>query len=214
MTTFAPAGGRRAQNLFLHLRGYGQSGRGLFFINRGETLGLVGESGCGKSVTALSIMRLIPRPRARIVGGPDHFSTAQTWLNLSAGEMREHPRQSHLHDLPGADDLPQPGLHHRRPDRRDVPAPQWPGQAGEPGTGPSKCSGRCRSRRPEKRVREYPHQLSGGMRQRAMIAMALCLQARPAHRRRADHRPGRDHPGPDPRSHAGSCKENSARPSC
>ena len=70
-------------------------------LNRGETLGIVGESGCGKSVTSLSIMRLIAQP-GEIVEG-------EVWLRgldiLSLSEERDapHTRQPHLHDLPAAD---------------------------------------------------------------------------------------------------------------
>src|ERR1700733_284024 len=70
-----------------------------FTVRRGETLAIVGESGCGKSVTALSIMRLVPDPPGRGRDAPD-------------------PRQSHLDDLSGADDLAQSGDADRRPDHR------------------------------------------------------------------------------------------------
>jgi energy-coupling factor transporter ATP-binding protein EcfA2 len=87
-----------------------------FDLARGGTLGLVGESGCGKSITALAAMRLIPQPPGRITAG-------QVWLDgrellaLPEREMRD-PRQPHLDDLPGADDLAEPRVHGGRPDRR------------------------------------------------------------------------------------------------
>ena len=72
-------------------------------MRRGETLAIVGESGCGKSVTALSIMRLVPDPPGRIVGGAVMLDGTDL-LALDEAEMRTDPRQSHLDDLPGADD--------------------------------------------------------------------------------------------------------------
>ena len=143
-----------------------------FALERGETLAIVGESGCGKSVTALSLLRLIADPPGRIVGG----SVRLDGVDLDRprrGRHARHPRQRHLHDLPGADDLAQPGDDHRPADRRGAdpaPAPVAPGGAGKRAIEMLQLVG---IPEPEQRVKEYPHQLSGGMRQRAMIAMAL-----------------------------------------
>ena len=141
-------------------------------LDRGETLGVVGESGCGKSVTALSIMRLVPPTSGRIVAGSIRFDDKEL-LTLRSGRDARDPRQSDRHDLPGADDEPQSG-HDRGPaDRRNRRA----------------CTSICRGARrcdraiemltlvkipePRRRAGEYPHQLSGGMRQRVMIAIAM-----------------------------------------
>ena len=88
-----------------------------FHVKRGETLAIVGESGCGKSVSALSIMRLVPNPPGRIVGG-EILLEGTDLLALDEAEMRADPGQPHLHDLPGADDLAQSGDPDRRPDQR------------------------------------------------------------------------------------------------
>ena len=108
-------------------------------VHRGETLGIVGESGCGKSVTALSIMRLIPTPPGRIVGGEILLEGADL-LALSADQMRQIRGNRISHDLPGADDLPQPGLHHRQPDhgRRSSCTSRWTGRDGARER-PSRC---------------------------------------------------------------------------
>src|SRR5215472_848722 len=76
-------------------------------VAKGKTLGIVGESGCGKSVLSLSVMRLVPQP-GRITAGKIMFD----------GRDARHPRQPHRHDLPGADDITEPRLHCRRPDHR------------------------------------------------------------------------------------------------
>ena len=72
-------------------------------LARGETLGVVGESGCGKSVTALSIMRLVPPAAGRIVAGSIRFDGTEL-LDAAAGADARDPRQPDQHDLPGADD--------------------------------------------------------------------------------------------------------------
>ena len=108
------------------------------YIDKGETLGVVGESGCGKSVTALSIMRLIPQPPGKIVEGQILYNG--TDLRRPAREPdAEDPRQGDLDDLPGADDLAQPRLHLRRADRRGAPPARGARAAATPWTRRSRC---------------------------------------------------------------------------
>jgi len=142
-----------------------------FHINPGETLGVVGESGSGKSVTALSIMRLIPEPPGRIAAGAIRYQ-GRDLLALSAAEMRrirgkdiamifQEPMTSlnPVHTI-GAQIAETVRLHEGL-SRRDAL---------------DKAVEMLRIvhiSNPERRVAEYPHQLSGGMRQRVMIAMAL-----------------------------------------
>ena len=92
-----------------------------FSVRRGETLAIVGESGCGKSVTALSIMRLVPEPPGRIVGGSVVLEGSDL-LGLDEAAMRRIRGNRDVDDLPGADDLAQPGDADRRPDHRGGPA--------------------------------------------------------------------------------------------
>ncbi|NKE71688.1 ABC transporter ATP-binding protein [Candidatus Manganitrophus noduliformans] len=145
-----------------------------FDLHRGETLGLVGESGSGKSVTALSILRLVPDPPGKIVGGKILFE-GKDLLALPEKEMRkirgnrismifQEPMTSLnpvltigeqiaegivLHENVGKKEAMNQSIEMLR--KVEIPAP-------------------------ERRVREYPHQLSGGMRQRVMIAMALAMR--------------------------------------
>jgi oligopeptide/dipeptide ABC transporter ATP-binding protein len=142
-----------------------------FHLEEGETLGLVGESGCGKSVTSLSILRLIPQPPGRISGGPILFR-GDDLLAKSEEEMRkirgnsismifQEPMTS-LNPVYtcGFQIMEAIRLHQRRSrsEARER-AIEMLRVVGIPS--------------PEQRVDEYPHQLSGGMRQRVMIAMAL-----------------------------------------
>ena len=92
-----------------------------FHVDRGEIMGLVGESGCGKSVTSLSIMRLVAPP-GRIEAGEIVFD-GQDLLKLSDGRDAQDPGQPDLHDLPAADLVAQPGLGRGQPDRRGPRAP-------------------------------------------------------------------------------------------
>jgi len=142
-----------------------------FSIDAGETLGMVGESGCGKSVTALSILRLVPSPPGRIAGGEILYQ-GRNLLALSETDMRrvrgneiamifQEPMTSLNPVFTVGDQIAEAIRLHQKTSRREarnraiemlrlVEMPE-----------------------PARRVDEYPHQLSGGMRQRVMIAMAL-----------------------------------------
>ena len=102
--------------------------------SEGERLGLVGESGCGKSVTNLAIMRLLPKPAGKIEGGRVMFD-GQDLLAAPRGGDARHPRPRHRDDLPGPDDVAEPGPDHRGADGRDDPGPQEDVEAGRPGSG-------------------------------------------------------------------------------
>ncbi|MFN3561775.1 MAG: ABC transporter ATP-binding protein [Chloroherpetonaceae bacterium] len=142
-----------------------------YSIDKNETLGLVGESGCGKSVTALSIMRLIPQPPGFYAGGEILFD-GKDLLKLSEDEMRKirGNRISMIFQEPmtslnpvytcGSQISEAIELHQKlsKKDARDK-AIEMLNLVGIPS--------------PAQRFDEYPHQLSGGMRQRVMIAMAL-----------------------------------------
>ena len=142
-----------------------------FHVDRGETLAIVGESGCGKSMTALSIMRLIPDPPGRIVGGRIVLD-GQDLMELSEAEMR---------DVRGNDI----SMIFQEPMTSLNPVMRIGKQISEAlilHQGMTKAQALARSvemlelvkiPEPERRVKEFPHQLSGGMRQRVMIAMAL-----------------------------------------
>ncbi len=142
-----------------------------FRLLEGETLGLVGESGCGKSVTALSILRLIPRPPGEISGGPLLFR-GEDLLAKSEKEMRkirgnaismifQEPMTSLNPVFTCGFQIMEAIQLHQRLDKA---------RARERAIDMLRVVG---IPSPEQRVDEYPHQLSGGMRQRVMIAMAL-----------------------------------------
>ncbi len=141
-----------------------------FHVDAGETVAIVGESGCGKSVTSLSIMGLIDQPPARIAGqirldGRDLAGlTEAEWRRLRGNEIGmifQEPMTSLNPLLTIGHQIAEPVMLHQGLDR----AAAWARAldmltlVGIPA--------------PERRLRDYPHQLSGGMRQRAMIAMAL-----------------------------------------
>jgi len=142
-----------------------------FALKRGETLAIVGESGCGKSVTALSILRLVPDPPGRIVGGSARLDGVDL-IELDAAEMRA----VRGNDISMIFQEPMTSLN---------PVMTIGRQIGEALVLHQALSRKAATRRatemlqlvgipePKQRIREYPHQLSGGMRQRAMIAMAL-----------------------------------------
>jgi peptide/nickel transport system ATP-binding protein len=142
-----------------------------FTLARGETLALVGESGCGKSITALSVMRLVPGPTGRIVGGSvrldgrDLLKLDETAMrNVRGNELSmifQEPMTSLNPVLSIGEQISEAIRLHQ-----NLPTSAVAGKAVE-------MLRLVRIPAPEQRAREYPHQLSGGMRQRAMIAMAL-----------------------------------------
>lgn len=140
-------------------------------IYPGETLGIVGESGCGKSVTSLSIMRLVESPPGKIEGGKINFQ-GKDLTKLSEKEMRkirgndismifQEPMTSLNPVYTVGDQIIEAIMLHKGVKRKEArqQAIEMLQKVGIP--------------LPEQRVDEYPHQLSGGMRQRVMIAMAL-----------------------------------------
>jgi oligopeptide transport system ATP-binding protein len=145
-------------------------------VRPGEILGLVGESGCGKSVTALAVMRLIPEPPGRIAGGRIVFDGREL-LTLPEAEMRQlrggqmamvfqDPLSSLNPVLTVGFQVAEAIAAHRPVSRTEA----W-AQAVQ-------MLRQVRIPDPEMKARQYPHQLSGGQRQRVMIAMAFSCQPR------------------------------------
>jgi peptide/nickel transport system ATP-binding protein len=142
-----------------------------FSLKRGETLGVVGESGCGKSMTALSLLRLVPDPPGRIVGGRVLLD-GRDLLRLDEAEMRA----VRGNDISMIFQEPMTSLNPVLAIGRQVAEAIRLHQDLSASDARDKAVEMLRQVRipePEQRAREYPHQLSGGMRQRAMIAMAL-----------------------------------------
>ncbi len=146
-----------------------------FDVYKGKTIGIVGESGSGKSVTALAIMGLIPNPPGRVAGGDIRFN-GKSLVNIDPSEMRKirgnkiamifqepmtslNPVFTIGNQIEEVIELHQP---HLDATQRKEKAINMLRLVGIPS--------------PEKRVEEYPHQLSGGMRQRVMIAIALSCE--------------------------------------
>ncbi|MBW7966106.1 ABC transporter ATP-binding protein [Bradyrhizobium sp. BR 10261] len=145
-----------------------------FTVSRGETLAIVGESGCGKSVTALSLMRLVPDPPGRIVGGSVSLE-ATDLLALSEAEMRKvrGNRISMIFQEPMTSLNPVIRIGDQIVEAVRLHRNQSSKQARDIAVEMLRL---VRIPEPARRAREYPHQLSGGMRQRAMIAMALACR--------------------------------------
>ena len=142
-----------------------------FSIDKGDTLALVGESGCGKSVTALSVLGLVPDPPGRIVGGEIVFE-GRDLLQLPAREMRrirgnaismvfQDPMTSLNPVFTIGDQISEAIRTHGSVSRREA----WRRSV--------ELLDLVRMPDPHRRVHDYPHRLSGGMRQRVMMAMAV-----------------------------------------
>jgi len=145
-------------------------------VHPGEVIGVVGESGCGKTILALSIMRLLPQGIGKIVRGDIVFE-GRSLLNLSDDEIRQirgskismvfqEPMTALNPVFRIGDQIMEAIFAHQDVDRREARemAVEMLSRVGFPN--------------PHKRIYDYPHQLSGGMRQRVMIAMALILKPR------------------------------------
>jgi oligopeptide/dipeptide ABC transporter ATP-binding protein len=145
-----------------------------FEVKRGETLAIVGESGSGKSVTSLSIMRLIPQPPGKIVNGDIKFN-GDSLLIKSEKEMRsirgnrismifQEPMTSLNPVYKIGDQISESIIIHQKKTKKEAltEAINLLNLVGIP--------------EPERRINQYPHELSGGMRQRVMIAIALACQ--------------------------------------
>lgn len=171
----------RVENLSTHFFTRGGAVRAVddvsFDVAEGETVGIVGESGCGKSATVLSIMKLIPSPPGRIVGGNIIFTPKQDEPSLNLRELNESQMQKVRGNLVSM--VFQDPMTSLNP----VLTIGW--QLREPlqlHLGMTKKEATDRSIEllelvnipsPQQRLNDYPHQFSGGMRQRVMIAMAI-----------------------------------------
>jgi oligopeptide/dipeptide ABC transporter ATP-binding protein len=157
---------------FFMEEGVGKAVNGVSWaLPRGRTLALVGESGCGKSVTALSVMRLIPEPPGRIVGGQILFE-GRDLLKLSEAEMRRirGNRIAMIFQEPMTSLNPVFTIGNQIVEAIELHQGLRGREAWDLATEMLRKVGIPEARQ---RVCEYPHQMSGGMRQRVMIAMAL-----------------------------------------
>ncbi|MEM1058852.1 MAG: ABC transporter ATP-binding protein [Verrucomicrobiota bacterium] len=146
-----------------------------FAIAQGETVAVVGESGSGKSVTALSLTRLLPSPPVRYPSGRILFE-GEDLLQASGSRLREirGSRIAYIFQEPGTSLNPVFTIGHQIEEAMQLHRPEVTDVRSEI----VRALDLVGIREPEKRLGDYPHQLSGGMQQRAMIAMALSCRPR------------------------------------
>ena len=143
-----------------------------FHLNEGEILGIVGESGCGKSVTSLSIMGLVPKPPGKVVGGKILFEDKDL-LTMNEKQMRRIRGNdiAMIFQEPMTSLNPLFSIGNQMTEAVRIHEKGWSKKKAEgKAVEMLKLVGLPRA---EEMMRDYPHQLSGGMRQRVMIAMAL-----------------------------------------
>ncbi|MCS6848525.1 MAG: ABC transporter ATP-binding protein [Anaerolineae bacterium] len=150
-----------------------------FSLARKQTLGLVGESGCGKSITSMSIMRLIQSPPGRIVGGEINLHLKETDEVVDIAKL--DPKGSLMREIRGAEiamifQEPMTSLNPLRTIGNQIAEAVQIHQRVSKKAAFERAEemlAKVQMSAPKQRARQYPHQLSGGMRQRAMIALAL-----------------------------------------
>lgn len=143
--------------------------------HKGKTLGLVGESGCGKSVTALSVMRLLPKPAGRISAGTIHFNGTDI-LDLSVDEIHtiRGNRIAMIFQEPMTALNPVHRIGRQLAEVYELHFPDM--SVDDIETASVALLQKVGIPEPRLRLKDYPHQISGGMRQRVMIAMALACR--------------------------------------
>ena len=182
-----------------------------FDIYPGETLGVVGESGCGKTVTALAAMRLIQSPPGFVESGEIRFG-GRDLLAMPEKDVRrirgneismvfQEPMTSLNPVFTCGYQVAEAVMLHQRVGKKEAHARTL------------EMLDLVKIPDPKRVAQSYPHQLSGGMRQRVMIAMALSCNPEPVDRRRAHHRARCHHPGPDPRPARSRCRRSWVWPS-
>ena len=172
-------------------------------IEQADALGLVGKSGCGKTMTSLSLLRLLPKGSGAVMQGSIRLDGQEITAALGSRNGARNSRRKRIAMI--AQD-PMTSLNPVFSIGDQVGAPfRYHGLARGRGALRDKAAEVLRHVRlpsPEQRLHDYPHQFSGGQRQRIVTAMAIACYAAPVDGRRADHRARCHHPGTDHRTAA------------